>query len=409
MNKQILSFCNLIKNVIHHEQASCLEEQTDWSYMVSLAKKHNLLPICLEEAIKYPSYTSRSVYHQEVQEVMQIISAQIRRTEDFLQLYQSFADANIYPLVIKGLVCRQLYGEMCDHRPSGDEDLLIRPEEFSRVQAVLNSNGYLSDIKVEDGNRLEWIQEVSFTHPIKKLHIELHINLMGRENNARSRMTDYFANAFDCYREVVVNDVCVRTMNHQQHLVYLIFHAFKHFTGNGFGIRQMLDILLYQEQYGNEIDLRELRKTLSEYKVDMFWNDILHIGNSYFGFNLPVIREMNYSRELLIDVIECGIFGNITEVGFTAARATVMVTGDCLRDKRVNTMRMILRVLFPNKEYLLAHSPYLQNKPWLLPIAWIKRWGRFLAKCAKHNGNLVGESLKISRRRLKLMKKYNLL
>lgn len=409
MNKQILIFCNIIKNVIHQEQASHLEGDIDWSYMVELAKKHNLLAICLEEAIKYPLYTERFVYHQEIQEVMGIISTQIRRTEDFLQLYQSFADANIYPVVVKGLVCRQLYGEMSDHRPSGDEDILIRPEEFRKAQAILNSQGYFSDIKIEDDAQLQWIQEVSFTHPVKKLHVELHLNLMGRENDVRSRMTDYFSDVFENYREIMINGVCVRTMNHQQHLVYLIFHAFKHFVGNGFGMRQMVDILLYHEQYAVEIDLIELKKTLSEYKVDIFWNDILHIGNSYLGFNLPVVQELNFSNELLEDVIECGVFGNKTEAGYIAARATVMATGDCLKHKKINTVRMIWRAIFPNKEYLLSHSSYLNDRPWLLPIAWLKRWGRFVKKNIKHKGNLTGESLKISHRRLKLMKKYKLI
>lgn len=27
---------------------------------------------------------------------------------------------------MKGIVCRQLYGELCNHRPSADEDILIR-------------------------------------------------------------------------------------------------------------------------------------------------------------------------------------------------------------------------------------------------------------------------------------------
>ena len=38
--------------------------------------------------------------------------------------------------MMKGLICRQLYGEYCDHRPSGDEDILIRKAEYKQVQQI---------------------------------------------------------------------------------------------------------------------------------------------------------------------------------------------------------------------------------------------------------------------------------
>ncbi len=87
---------------------------------------------------------------------MSIVAGQARRTEAFLSLYKEFVKADIHPIVMKGLICRQLYEEYCDHRPSGDEDILIQKSEFELVQQILVKNGYYPDhenIKVETVGR----------------------------------------------------------------------------------------------------------------------------------------------------------------------------------------------------------------------------------------------------------------
>ena len=52
--------------------------------------------------------------------------------------------------------------------------------------------------------------------------------------------------------------------------------------------------------------------------------------------------------------------------------------------------------------------PNLVDKPWLLPVEWIKRWGRYIKYNRNNDGNLAVESMKISQRRMKVLKKYDL-
>ena len=52
--------------------------------------------------------------------------------------------------------------------------------------------------------------------------------------------------------------------------------------------------------------------------------------------------------------------------------------------------------------------PYLNEKPWMLPIEWIKRWGRYFKQVKKYDGNLIKDSLKRSEERMELLKKYGL-
>lgn len=408
MDFQTINFCELIKNVIHPNEECILQGEVDWTYLVKLSKDHNLLPVFMEGASRYFSYISRLEYDRETKECLAVVAGQVRRTSAFLRVYEAFNDAGLHPIVMKGLICRELYGRLADHRPSGDEDILIRPCEYEKAKNVLIANGYVAEFEVQTEAQLEQVQEISFIHPKEKLHIELHLNPMGRENAALSHMSDCFSNVFEKYREVEISGVKVRTMSHQDHLLFLILHAFKHFIGGGFGIRQMLDLLLYQEHYGKEIDLEELSRILRSFQTDVFWSDLIHIGNSYFGFCLPNSYAQNCPDDLLIDMISCGVFGNKTQVQETAGKTMILATGNYIKNKRSNSVVMVLKSIFPSKAYMLKYSPYLEEKPWLVPVAWVRRWGRFIRKSWQHDGNLALESMRISQRRMKLLKKYDL-
>lgn len=65
---------------------------------------------------------------------MQSIFQQVSRTALFLSDEKELAQLGVQPLVMKGIVCRNLYPKP-DLRPSGDEDLLIPEKDFAAVDA----------------------------------------------------------------------------------------------------------------------------------------------------------------------------------------------------------------------------------------------------------------------------------
>ena len=76
--------------------------------------------------------------------------------------------------------------------------------------------------------------------------------------------------------EVTVQGCAVTTMELTDHLVNLIYHAFKHFLHSGFGIRQVCDIVLFANQYGDSIDgdraIANCQKIRADYfAMSMFW------------------------------------------------------------------------------------------------------------------------------------------
>lgn len=55
--------------------------------------------------------------------IVQQVTLQAIKTSEFLRLYHFPGEAGIHPVVVKGIICRELYPNP-DYRPSSDEDLL---------------------------------------------------------------------------------------------------------------------------------------------------------------------------------------------------------------------------------------------------------------------------------------------
>lgn len=72
--------------------------------------------------------TIMTVKRQVMKQVMQ----QTVQTSEFMPLNQKLQAAGITPLVVKGIICRNLYPRP-DHRRSGDGDVLIWQNSLPRV------------------------------------------------------------------------------------------------------------------------------------------------------------------------------------------------------------------------------------------------------------------------------------
>lgn len=106
-------FLMLLSSCIHKNSTSNIEMTSDeWRKIINLARVHNVLPLVFEEASENESFISLPEYQQVAFETMSIVAGQARRTEEFLNLYSKLLKAGLYPIVMKGLVCRQLYGSI---------------------------------------------------------------------------------------------------------------------------------------------------------------------------------------------------------------------------------------------------------------------------------------------------------
>ena len=82
---------------------------------------------------------------------------------------------------------------------------------------------------------------------------------------------------------------------------YLICHAFKHFLHSGFGIRQVCDIILFANAYGDAIDWERVLKQCREIQADLFAAALFGIGEKYLTFDPERAHYTESWREIQVD------------------------------------------------------------------------------------------------------------
>ena len=406
LEKDALDFMRILKYVIHSEKEAILpqlEQPIGWDVLTKISKEHNIFPLFYEGACQFSEYRNGDDYEEDINIVITMIGQQIKKTERFLKLYRAFLEEDLHPIVMKGLICRQLYGKNAEKRPSGDEDILVRKEDFYKIKGVMEAQGFVCSKPDVTMAQLDQLQDVGFYENNIGFLIEVHTNIMGHTNEMRTKMGECFKDVFEHTRTVEIRNVPITTMSHTEHFLFLVLHAFKHFSLSGVGVRQMLDILLYQSTYEQEIDWESVKAALEENHALGYLGDLQFIGEQYLGFELGTRYETCSPEGLLQDMMEVGVFGKHDDSDILAARINLNVK----QGENPGVLAWI-RMGFPPVRYMITEAPHLKEKPWLLPVEWLKRWGRFFKKARKHGGNFMLDSMKKSQKRMELLKKYGL-
>ena len=380
----------------------------EWGKLISLAREHSVLPLFYDGIYRCNAFQKTGMAYAAQLKGMSIQSAflQIQKTQSFLEVYRKLGDEGLRPVVVKGLVCRSLYPNP-DLRSSNDEDVYVPATEYGRYHELLTSYGYeLRGDEEADG-------EAEYVNQREGLMIEVLRDLMDAELGVLMDMNVLFDGAFERTIELEIEGCKIRTLCHTDHLLFLILHAFKHFVTGGFGIRQVLDMIIYSETYGAEIDWESVLERCRMFRAEQFALALFEIGYKYFDFDYEKayfsseLRMEVDSMPLLLDLLDAGIYGASSLSRKHSAGITMNTLQAQHEGKKSSGM---LASLFPKASALEERFPYLKKKSWLLPVAWVQRiWGYAVETRGNKEGNNAAESIKIGNERVELMKKYGIL
>ena len=98
--------------------------EKEWVELFRLCMHHQILPMAYEAVYTCPAFASVSPDRVRFLKslIIRNVMIQSRKTEEFLQLYTKLTAEGLTPIVVKGIVCRNLYREP-DYRCSADEDV----------------------------------------------------------------------------------------------------------------------------------------------------------------------------------------------------------------------------------------------------------------------------------------------
>lgn len=432
MNNTHLTFLFILKSSLLGERAdldnfiSCAE----WQQLFMMAEIHKVLPLVYEAVYDLPAWRKAmgELYHQQKQEEMlpgrqpvdyertikqkvrQQVMLQTVRTSDFLALNRALQVAGVRPLVVKGIVCRNLYPKP-DCRPSGDEDVLIPAEQFEACHQVMVKFGMQT---TADEKEMSEAFEVPYRKEGSPLYIELHKSLFPPQSEAYGDLNSFFEGVFDRAIVEEVQGEKIWTLGYTDHLFYLICHAFKHFLHSGFGIRQVCDIVLYANRYGSRIDWEQVLEHCRAINADKFAAALFQIGSKYLVFDTDKAAYPKAWRNIRVDetamledLLDGGLYGDANMSRKHSSNITLDAVVAGKQGKKARNS--VLLSVFPPVGAMESRYPYLKKHPYFLPVAWCSRLLKYAGETGKTKDNSAAEALKIGNERIELMKQYGII
>ena len=373
-------------------------------HVFARAAEQGVLPLVFDAAAQLPYEEGFKETRKGWQtKALSAAMREITKTNEFLLLLEHAKKQGLNPVVVKGLICRKLYPVPC-LRPSVDEDLLICPDEAEMFHVFFLAEGLTEDDPAQD--RAQKF-EISYHRPDSPTYIELHKYLFDPEETYFARWNEYFAGALDRTVTEEIEGVPVRTLHPDDHILFLILHALKHFLYSGFGVRLAADLVLFAEAHADVIDWRALKDGLTELQAFDFTKALFKIGALYL---LPEakfygriaawhINEID-EEPLLHDILSGGIHGNISLERLHSSSITL----EAARGEK----RSVLSKVFISRKKLKRQYHYLKRFPFLLPAAWAQRLIRYMRE-AKKGGTKLTAPVQIGSSRTSLLKKYHII
>lgn len=365
----------------------------DYQKLFDLANQHQISALIYNQIYNFDDFPEE-IKQRWKRDALKINAFQTRKTMKILQVYRQFLKQELKVLIVKGLVCRSLYPQP-DNRQSNDEDLYVRKEESEAVKEILLKNNFTVVSESDD--------VTTFIDPSSGSSIELHTALFSLESKAYGNYQRYFDQAFDKCIVHRIDGVEVYSLEYTQHLLFLILHFVKHFFHGGVGIRQVVDIVMYSEAYGNKVNWDRLYDILKDLNIYVLIVNLFAMAHDKLEFDYTKIRvpegiDKSDYHDLFEDIMDAGIFGQSSSERIHSATITLNTISD--------GKTSVLKSVFPSLKEMQGKYKYLNKYPVLLPAAYLSR----IVNYKKNNSSKNSQrTIEVGKQRIELLKKYRVI
>lgn len=235
-------------------------------------------------------------------------------------------------------------------REMSDMDVLIHDESMNKASFVLKEMGY------------ELIQSVKH-HDIyrkgKYMVVEAHKAMY--DKTIDKNQYEYFADFSK--RKVKPDFQYAMEFTKEDFYVYMMSHMAKHFYQMGCGIRNLLDIYIYRQQFFDQMDMEYMRGELKALGLNDFANHMETLCDIWMQ-GTPCTK---FYENLFMYMLDCGIYGK-DENGIWNQFAKE-------KNSDLSNYKAKLKIwyFFPPLHYMAEYYSFLEDYPVLLPIAWLIR------------------------------------
>ena len=270
-----------------------------------------------------------------------IVFATVNQAYELDRLKNEFQQAGIDYCVLKGAYIRGFYPKP-EMRSMSDIDILIRDKQYKQIKPIMKRLGYV--FCYESDHEITWKLK-------NGLLVELHKCLVPTYNKD---FIDY---------------------------VYSFVHFAKHYRDGGAGIKYVFDLYVLQKAKP-DMDIDYILSQFKLIKLDEFYKNILETMRVWFHG----AKENKITELITTNLFESGVYGNFEQHAIAYAYKKTKQTGSVRKARLSN----VLSSAFSPLRVAKRKHRFLNNCPFLLPIAWVINWVTGI----KTNHNKIGEVFK---------------
>lgn len=323
-------------------------------YLWRTAAEQNLLPVLAYENKRWKLFDDPNVCRQLDGLLYGTVAANLNRCVDFETLSASFTEHGIAHMPVKGYYLRKLYPTP-ELRTFGDIDLLIHPEDRQKVHNLMLLLGYTV--------KQDW--EPTYSYIKDAEYYEIHTNLMDGNLDGRTDLQAYFDAA---WAHAAPDDGLRFRPEDDFHFIYTVCHLAKHLYGGGAGLRMYLDVALYVKHKDDSLHWQVIVGEFAALHLAEFFYTVMNACRVWFGTEticpLPEPDTEALDR-LLSYTLDSDLFGHSRD------HAVIELRNE--KDEAPSRSRVLWKMLFPPAAEIESRYSFLQNRHWLLPLAWLVR------------------------------------
>lgn len=178
------------------------------------------------------------------------------------------------------------------------------------------------------------------------------------------------------------------------HFVYLLLHMRKHIIYEGIGIRQFFDLAVLAKELREVIDWKWVRNTLDELNLTQFGAACLTLCEKWFDVANPFGKNTMtdaFFEQATDTVMKNGVYGFHNKENEVSHLTRTVSVGKLPYPLKI--ICLVLSNVFPSYEGMcdVSYYSFLKGRPWLLPAAWVYRWGYVIRHKFKHGMSALTE------------------
>ncbi len=282
------------------------------------------------------------------------------------KLFDFMEQNGIWYLPMKGTVLQKYYPEI-GMRQMSDIDVLFDKNFSDDIRKFMESQGYKTE-RIGTG-----VHDNYYKAPV--YNFEMHRHLF--DSATQPKFGDYYENLKT--RLILCDNYSFRyRFTVEDFYIYMLAHAYKHYTGGGTGIRTLLDFYAYLISEEKNMDFEYICKECEILGLDEFERQSRFLCRKVFDSKMlddfdELENFLSYNEsEMLRYYLSSGTYGTYERLVTNKIKEYQTKTGTGSK------FRYIWGRVFPDIETYKTDFPFFYKHKWLLPIGWLYRLLRMM-------------------------------